>query len=584
MNKNLLNYRNFRVTIQWVLVGLLLIGSMVQAAKEPQIEPRIVGGVVVQPEEGAFMAAILFKESVFEKPEKPEKPEKRSNGGITLQVEGVDYSAKTVSGSVLSSFSGVLVDCGLAEGPCEGVSGNVCLIQQGYNTVAEKIQNCQVGGGRAVVLFGAPRDKPLESIHRDSLHIPAVRISAHNGIRFLQAGGTSVQYTSQTLINERLFCGGTFITKDWVITAAHCLLLEGEDGKRVKLRPDFLEVIPGGSDLSQGNNEVINVKRIVIHKKYSPSPKGVLNDIALMQLAHPTKIGIPANIVHPAALNVAAEVEDNARVFGRGTQKQLRPGDENNDVPTTELYAVDLPLLTNEQCETRYSELGASLTIGAGALCAGGLPQGGKDSCQGDSGGPLIMIENTRPVLAGVVSSGPGCAHPNIPGFYTRVPAYTKAIADVISGKSIQLTGDPVDTIKINHPPVADDLTLETTTDKAIEFTLKGSDPDNDPITFALLDQPRYGRLSGAVPVLTYTPNVNFTISDSFSFVTKDGTNTSVPRRVVIMVKKTAVESSSGSQTAAESSSESGGGGSQGGLSLILLGMYLRRGFSRLNK
>ena len=444
MNKDLQPHKNRRTTFQGVLASLLLIGSTGHAASEPQIEPRIVGGSLAQPEESSFMATLLYKESLFE------KSGKRSTGDITLQIEGIDYTAKPVSGAVSGSFSGTLVDCGLAEDPCEGVSGNVCLIQQGYNTVTEKVQNCQAGGGRAVVLFDDPSNIQHESTNSDSIHIPAVHISAQNGINFLQAEGQSVKYESRILINKRIFCGGTFIAKDWVVTAAHCLFFVGQDGIQRPLSPEYFEVIPGGNDLSQGNNEVINVKRIVIHEKFSSN---AVNDIALVQLERSTKTGIPVDTIDPAILNAAAKVGGNARVFGRGTQKQLEPGEEDEGIPVPKLYWVDQPLFTNENCEARFSDLGVSLRMGVGVLCAGGFIEGGKDTCYGDSGGPLVVIKNKRPVLAGIVHGGIGCAHPGVPGFYTRVPAYAKAIDDLISGKSTRFNSNPVDTTKTTEPP-----------------------------------------------------------------------------------------------------------------------------------
>jgi secreted trypsin-like serine protease len=555
MNKDLWSHKNHHAIMPLMLMGLLLIGSTAQAASESQIEPRIVGGVPAQPEESLFMAALLIKESLFE------ESGKRSNGNITLQIEGTDYTAKTVSGTVSGSFSGTLVDCGLAEGPCEGVSGNVCLIQQGYGTVTEKIQNCQAGGGRAVVLFDDPSNIRHESANSDSIHIPAVRVSAQNGINFLKAEGKSVKYESRISINERNFCGGTFIAKDWVVTAAHCLVHERSDGTSGTLRPDVIEVIPGGEDLSLGNNEVISVKRVVVHKKFSVSSGAVSNDIALVQLQRPTVTGIPVDIIDPVILNAAAKAGDNGRIFGRGTQKQLKPGEEDEGSAVPKLYSVDLPLLTNERCEARFSSLGASLKMGLGDLCVGGLPAGGKGDCHGDSGGPLVVIKNKRPVLAGIVSAGFGCAHPRIPSILTRVPAYAEAIGDVISGRSSRLNTNPVDTTKITLPPIAESQSTTTPKNIATPVTLKGSDPEGSPITFALVDEPLHGRLSGDIPELTYTPNADFTGADSFTFVTNDGTSKSEPATVSITVSPAAVAGDSGSR----------GGGSMGLLGLILL-------------
>jgi hypothetical protein len=74
-----------------------------------------------------------------------------------------------------------------------------------------------------------------------------------------------------------------------------------------------------------------------------------------------------------------------------------------------------------------------------------------------------------------------------------------------------------------NNPPVANDLAVSTRTNVPVAFTLTGSDPDDDPITFAVSSNPLHGILSGAAPDLIYTPNPGFSGVDSFTFKTNDG-------------------------------------------------------------
>ena len=56
------------------------------------------------------------------------------------------------------------------------------------------------------------------------------------------------------------------------------------------------------------------------------------------------------------------------------------------------LQWVDVPLITNEQCNEAYEEY----TITDNMICAG-WPDGGKDACQGDSGGPLYARLMEKP-------------------------------------------------------------------------------------------------------------------------------------------------------------------------------------------
>ncbi|KAK0144248.1 Polyserase-2 [Merluccius polli] len=61
-------------------------------------------------------------------------------------------------------------------------------------------------------------------------------------------------------------------------------------------------------------------------------------------------------------------------------------------------------------------------------MICAGLSTGGKDSCQGDSGGPLVSKQGNQWILIGVVSFGQGCAEAEFPGVYARVSPYNEWI------------------------------------------------------------------------------------------------------------------------------------------------------------
>ncbi|OQB01452.1 MAG: Aminopeptidase S [Chloroflexi bacterium ADurb.Bin222] len=87
-----------------------------------------------------------------------------------------------------------------------------------------------------------------------------------------------------------------------------------------------------------------------------------------------------------------------------------------------------------------------------------------------------------------------------------------------------------------NQAPVADPQTLSTPEDTALAITLAGSDPDGDPLSYAVATQPANGVLSGIAPNLIYTPFPGYVGTDSFTFTVSDGQATSLPATVSITV------------------------------------------------
>merc|ERR1712000_162752 len=80
----------------------------------------------------------------------------------------------------------------------------------------------------------------------------------------------------------------------------------------------------------------------------------------------------------------------------------------------------------------------------------------------------------------------------------------------------------------INDPPIAiaqegEENKVTTNEDTAVAITLAGTDAENDPLTYTVVDQPSNGFLSDTTGTnLTYTPNNNYNGSDNFTFKVHD--------------------------------------------------------------
>lgn len=87
-----------------------------------------------------------------------------------------------------------------------------------------------------------------------------------------------------------------------------------------------------------------------------------------------------------------------------------------------------------------------------------------------------------------------------------------------------------------NHLPTAIPQTITLDEDTSRPITLSGTDPDDDPLTYHIVDPPQNGTLSGAAPNLIYTPHADYYGPDSFTFLVNDTTDNSQPATVSLTV------------------------------------------------
>jgi len=296
-------------------------------------------------------------------------------------------------------------DCNSEQSKCEATSGcnfdasnEVCVPDIGcYCGEAKRNQNGRIAAGTETEVNEYPWLALVRTQRRDN----SGRLSTY-------------------------ICGGSVISDQWVLTAAHCVV---DDRKG--------DVVRVSVELGQHHRNtdaiievLIPLAQVIIHPDYR-SPRGSSNDLALLKLDDPVDFNNVPDVRPVCLPSDRDERFTGLRVTVAGWGRTA-PNEGSSNVP----LETEVNVISDSTCKETYGSRISDDMICTISPRDGAVFQG---SCKGDSGGPLMITDERNPyyTLIGAVSWGwEPCTSQRVPGVHSRITSNMDWITETIAGTS----------------------------------------------------------------------------------------------------------------------------------------------------